>query len=100
MASHYRVTDNAAPRLMPKSLTAEMEATCGYQLCYRILSHVGRAQRVEALYVSCMGIGPHTLQANAYSPGREACVVDMAHAIHLYSWGFVRRKSWLLWLKM
>lgn len=45
MVSHYQMTDNAAPRLMPKSSTAEIEATCGYQLCSNILSHVGRAQR-------------------------------------------------------
>lgn len=65
MVSHYRTTNNAVPRLMPKSSTAEIEATCGYQLCYEILSHVGRAQCLKAWYVSCMGIGPHTLQANA-----------------------------------
>lgn len=29
MVSHYQMTDNAAPRLMPKSSTAEIEATCG-----------------------------------------------------------------------
>lgn len=45
MASHYQMTDNAAPRLMPKSSTAEIEATCGHQLCSKILSHVERAQR-------------------------------------------------------
>lgn len=65
MVSHYRVTNNAVPRLMLKSSTAKIEATCGYQLCYKILSHVGRAQCSKAWYVSCMGIGPHTLQANA-----------------------------------
>lgn len=26
-------------------------------------------------------------------PWQEACIVYMAHAIHLFSWGFVRRKS-------
>ncbi len=44
MVSHYRVTNNAAPRLMPKSSTAQIEATCGYQSYCKILSHVGRAQ--------------------------------------------------------
>lgn len=45
MASNYQMRDNAATRLMLKSSTAEIEATCGYQLCSKILSHVGRAQR-------------------------------------------------------
>lgn len=38
------MTDNAVPLLMLKSSTGKIGATCGYQLCYKILSHVGRAQ--------------------------------------------------------
>lgn len=45
MVSHYQMTHNAAPRLMPKSSTAEMEATCGYQSHCKILSHVRGARR-------------------------------------------------------
>lgn len=51
MESHYQMTDNAASRLMPKSSTAEIEATCGNKLYYKILSHVGRAQRSKPWYV-------------------------------------------------
>lgn len=57
MVSHYQMTDNAAPRLMPKSSTAEIEATCGYQQHYRILSHVGRTQPNAQTLAVCHACG-------------------------------------------
>lgn len=61
MASHYQVTDNAAPPTLPPSIgrcrnlpTAVIEATCGYQLGHEILSHV-LGKRNARKPVSCTG---------------------------------------------
>lgn len=60
MVSHYQVTDNAAPRLMQKSTTAEIGATCGsQQRCCRILSHVGNAQKLGMCHAWGLDLIPY-----------------------------------------
>ena len=95
--SHYQLTDNAAPSSMPKSSNCWNWSHMWIPVVLQ--NTFPRLGRARAPRVSRAGIGAHTLQANAESTGRgAACIVYMAHAIHLYSWGFVRRKARLLWL--
>lgn len=106
MASHYRVTDNAAPQTPPPPTgrcrnlpTAVIEATCGYQLGHEILSHV-LGKRNAHKPVSCTGGGldliPHG--QHALSAGGRS-----SRSVHGTSYSFVQladceKKIRALWL--
>lgn len=103
IASHYQLTDNAAPPSMPKSSKcwnwSHMWIPVVLQNTFPRLgrARAPRKKKLAACHARGSDLMPYRQMLKALGGG-GACIVYTAHAIHLYSWGFVRRKARLLWL--